>query len=471
MKDATMLPVRAALFCSASVLSLLACEGAHAVYVNPENKGQALIYPYYTVRNGRNNNGYFSVFTIENPTSAFEAIRVRVREGRRGQTVGQFNLFLSSARTWSAALISTSDGTKLVTADNSCTWPSSVRSSGLVLGNSQYAGDGGGDSLDRTREGWIEVISMGNIKDGALKDTINGSSPSCQSGVLQTVDGSNGSAYLDGQSGQGHLSGISSLVNVYNGTAYSYGATALDDFSDTILFASASNTSSPSLRDVNPKVATIIDNRERTGHYSFQQLDIDPVSAVLMAYQISSNFSVEAATASGTDWVITMPTKPYLSGYSAAATRMPFQNAWNNGASCDDLGYTMLSRDAGRESSGSLSLCNALNVLAVGNNAKVLGSSLGQSVSIASQPEAGRLILTFSPLNGNNYAHMLYSDNSTLEGWSTHPSTIFYGLPVLGFAVNDAANGTLSVNGQAILSNYGYTYPQRSNRSLQTAAQ
>src|SRR5258708_2308798 len=101
-------------------LAALASMNASAVYLDPEGLGQALIYPYYTVRsvNGNAFNTYVSVINHEATT---KALRVRFREGLNGREVAGFNLFLSTFDTWTGSLVPTADVAKVVTTDNSCT--------------------------------------------------------------------------------------------------------------------------------------------------------------------------------------------------------------------------------------------------------------------------------------------------------------------------------------------------------------
>src|SRR5258708_19955410 len=63
---------------------------AEAVYKNPDNTGQVLIYPYYTVQAG------FSTYvTIVNTTSAAKALKIRFREGKTTAEAEDHNIFLS----------------------------------------------------------------------------------------------------------------------------------------------------------------------------------------------------------------------------------------------------------------------------------------------------------------------------------------------------------------------------------------
>src|SRR5436190_22472775 len=147
----------------AGVSALGVTGAAQAVNVNPDGLGQVLIYPYYTTRADSSGNAYATLMSVVNSTSSAKAVKVRFLEGRNSREVLDFNLFLSKFDVWTAGIIPSSTGGALVkTGDKSCTIPESKTT--LQLGvnfvNFAYVGDGGGDGLDRTKEGYVEMIEM-----------------------------------------------------------------------------------------------------------------------------------------------------------------------------------------------------------------------------------------------------------------------------------------------------------------------
>ena len=164
----------------AAVLAGLSAMGvaglAHPVHINPDGLGQVLIYPYYTVRGGN-----VTAMSIVNTTSLTKAVKVRFLEGRNSREVMDFNLFLAPTDVWTGVILPTSDGAKLESGDNSCVTPSDlfgnaagdVRLDGILplpinaFKNYQYTGANVDNpslgSIDRTREGYIEVIEMGIV--------------------------------------------------------------------------------------------------------------------------------------------------------------------------------------------------------------------------------------------------------------------------------------------------------------------
>jgi hypothetical protein len=143
-----------------------AAGAAHAVYLDPNGQGQALIYPYYSVQGG--NNTYVSV--VNTDSANVKVVKVRFREGRNSREVLDFNLYLSPNDVWTGAVIpadsaSATSGGRLITADVSCTNPA-IPSTGVDFRNYLYSGandDGAGQGLDRSREGYVEMIEMGTL--------------------------------------------------------------------------------------------------------------------------------------------------------------------------------------------------------------------------------------------------------------------------------------------------------------------
>jgi hypothetical protein len=90
-----------ALFAAIAAAGALAATGAaNAVYVNNDGPGQALIYPYYTARDGAS-----SLLSVVNTTVDAKAVEVRLLEGKNSREVLDFNLFLSPYDIWTGAVI------------------------------------------------------------------------------------------------------------------------------------------------------------------------------------------------------------------------------------------------------------------------------------------------------------------------------------------------------------------------------
>ena len=137
---------------------------AQAVSVSADNLGQALIFPYYTVRGG-----WLSLFGVVNTSNQVVAVKVRFHEAYNSRDVFDFNIILSPYDEWTGWVADNGAGPVVHTEDNSCTvgdifsagaagvpFPAPI--SYTAAGN---ATDGGPTTVDRMREGYVEMIMMG----------------------------------------------------------------------------------------------------------------------------------------------------------------------------------------------------------------------------------------------------------------------------------------------------------------------
>jgi len=140
-----------------------------AVSLSSDGTGQVLLIPFYTVRDG-----HVTSVSISNRNQAHtKVVKLRFREGLRGASVLDLNLFLPPRDVWTGAIISNESGASLQSSDSSCTSPR-VPTEGIPFNNLHYTGqipgtqnDQGGDTLDRTREGLVEIIEMGVVANAA----------------------------------------------------------------------------------------------------------------------------------------------------------------------------------------------------------------------------------------------------------------------------------------------------------------
>src|SRR5215472_222949 len=212
---------RKSLYAALAGLGALSGIGAaEAVNLAPEGLGQALIYPYYTVRNGANGFAYNSLLSVVNTTTSAKAVKVRFLEGKNSREVLDFNLFLSKKDVWTAAIVPNSaGGGSVVSFDKSCTIPdnSAFAPPGQPFVNFAYTGsqdDKGGSGLDRTREGYVEIIEMATFPTyscTSIQVTHVGGVPFDCAGV------SDAQAAFDQFSASGGLFGGMSLINVGSG--------------------------------------------------------------------------------------------------------------------------------------------------------------------------------------------------------------------------------------------------------------
>jgi len=360
------------LYAALAGLGALGATGAaQAVNLNPDGLGQVLIYPYYTTRADAAGNVYNSLLSVVNSTSSAKAVKVRFLEGKNSREVLDFNLFLSAYDVWTAAVLpsaGTGGGARAATTDRSCTlpWNQGLQSapagtgSGVDFVNFAYSSDGAGSTLDRTREGYVEIIEMGAIIDLSITYNnithVSGVPPGC-------ANVTDAQASADTVAPTGGLFGGMTLINVGAGTDYTEDAVALDNFwrplpglGGNLYFAAGNNL--PDLSQAQPAVATIFTSCSSAtvcggspiGTAGVVQSTFangrDAVSAVLMHDNVMNEYVLDPGTQSNTDWVVTMPTKRYYVsvGTSNAAFGL-FQRNFNGTAgSCDDISLNIYYR-------------------------------------------------------------------------------------------------------------------------------
>jgi len=464
------------LYAAMAGLSALGVTGAaQAVSVNPDGLGQALIYPYYTVREQVTGAPFNSLLSVVNSTASAKAVKVRFLEGKNSREVLDFNLYLSAKDVWTVAIIPTTNGGGIFTADKSCTTPtvSSSASTPTEFVNFAYTGssaDGGDTSLDRTREGYVEIIEMGNVTGATAAAVTHASGvPSCS-----PLSG----ASADTVAGTGGLFGGITLVDVLQGEDITADAVALDGFSQTSLWAAAGSIL-PNLQSVNPKTSVVTNSSTTyvTDWSGPNFFTIDPVSAVLMHNNVYNEFVLDAATKSGTDWVVTMPTK--FAYYSGTAVQKLFQRNFSSTGACDDVVLTQYDRDERTIVSSTSfspppptstdSICWEANVITF-NSSNVLGSK--NVANIPTSFQNGWVSLNFNGSTVTAGRHILIGGASVTFNTATNTqgsltATTFFGLPTIGFAAQTFVNGTLTSGGVAVQSNYGGNFVHKTTRSIQ----
>ena len=228
------------LYLAVAGASALGAGTASAVTLNADGLGEVLLYPYYTVRETSPGNAYNSLLSVVNSTASAKAVKVRFLEGKNSREVLDFNLYLSKKDVWVTAIIPTSDGAAIVTPDNSCTdgIVSQDENNPTPFVNYAYIGDNddpANDDLDRTREGYVEIIEMGGMWGyGATVVTHDSTGVPRNCSYIRgsfTGNGQPRAEYFTSNPGGG-LFGTMTLINVNTGIDFGYDATALAGFSD-----------------------------------------------------------------------------------------------------------------------------------------------------------------------------------------------------------------------------------------------
>jgi hypothetical protein len=474
----------------ACAMAFAAAEPAQAVNFNARGPGQVLLYPYYTV-----NGGQQTLVTVVNTTNRAKALRVHFREARNGKAAIWFNLYLGAYDEWTAAVYANeaTGPAQIVSNDTSCTVPRIQGAAPIPFRNYAYTGassDGGGGALERTRDGYIEVIDMGSLQTGTgplqLAEEVahgaNGAAPNCAAVFDALTPGSFVGNWVDNPAQNidlpgGGLIGDGQIVDVANGTMVAYRATALANFYTNAAAPGglhrALASEHPDLRDADSGggIATAwvqrADGSSVREDYLASAGTPDAVSLVLMQSAVSNTYSIESYLDAATDWVISFPTKRYYTDVSSdAQVRAPFTEAFgDDGYAIEVIRMNFYDREqryydpqlfceiACSPPPPQYGLGASANVLAIappGNATatRVLKARLGQSGSSAPgyaddgfRP-AGWMTLVFDNRRTPGSDHTMVGPTSGIR---------YAGLPVIGFAAISYINSNAQ---PGLLANY-----------------
>lgn len=424
--------------------ALAMAGAANAVYVNQDGLGQALVYPYYTVRGGN-----VTLVSVVNTTTQAKAVKVRFLEGKNSVEVLDFNLFMSAKDVWTGAIVPTATGATITTNDRSCTNPK-IPAAGADFRNTLFLNDAAAlQSLDRTREGYVEMLEMATIPNatalGVAVTHVNGTAP-CTTARINDAGFTSASGLA---APSGGLFGNGTILNSLGGASTGYEATAFDGWT-TRIFPTFSGSLFPNLSSGSSKVSVV--NSGGAVYVANWLTSIDAVSATIMHSNVYGEYAFTKDNVIGTDWVITMPTKNQY--VTATSVSTPFQSAYNttSGTSCDDVSLIGYDREevtsstpddfSPRPPSGRNSLCYEANVVTFGgtsalssvNTANVNPIQNGGTDVLVAGKEGGWLELAFTATTAQ-YATATGSITTTSTGTpvtTTGPQT-YVGLPTIGF--------------------------------------
>ena len=468
----------AAAIAFAAFFALFTMGPASGVALNPRGLGQVLIFPYYTVNKSQD-----TLLSIGNAGDMGKAVHVRFRESYNARSVLEFDVFLSAHDVWTAAITQASDGGPALirTSDHSCTSPP-IPAAGQPFLDFGYAGanqDSGPQTLVRTREGFVEVIAVGDTVPGdPLDQTIThvqtgqpgGGVPACNSTVLQSTAPTIAPA--------SNLFGSVAIVNVGQGTFFGYTPDALTGFTDTALATSGAQ-SGPTLEDANTTIAApltrasiVAGNQAIDIDYEFP---IDAVSAVFMADSIFNEYFVDPAFGANTDWVVTLPTREFYTDPALAQTVVPpFSALFQSGRSDTAVTGNVYDREEGAVLDfGHCTFCPppgsvvppsfpyAVNVLGFGSGAVsgVFGSNVVPFFVPLNGDTAGNVELVFID---NDFTQRLPGGTAVADG----DDVTLIGLPVTGFM----AYNVINTNAQpGLLANYSGVFANRASVTCRSA--
>lgn len=461
-------------------LCCLSVRAAEAVYVSSEGMGQALIFPYYTA-NSSSGNPFNTYISIVNHTSDAKAVRVRFREGHNSREVASFNLFLSPNDAWTGAVLPSGSGARLVTTDASCTSPALSASGGgvseLGFASTNYAGaaaDGGSEGLERTREGWLEVIEMATLTGASAANVTH-----TFQGVPANCAAVHGNAVVETASPSGGLSGTLTLINVASGMDFTLNAEALAELSSRPFYRPASDPY-PDFAAAEIEPISVILDRGFV-YRSVWSNGRDAVSAVLMRTGWAGEFILDAGTNSATDFVTTFPTRQHYAGTSFSppfSGNCRFPPGEQSGESVrifytdrDERGEVYFGREVSFQCGASVVFdVRNTGTIPYGPSTGVLGSQSralvpDTSVRIPTRMSNGWMNVSLaSPLGLTSLPTSTRMDVAT--GAITTGAHRISGLPLVGFTVRTFRNDSVSCANGVCQGNYGGAFPMKYTRAI-----
>lgn len=485
-------------------LAPLFAAPAHAVTLDPRGGGQVLLYPLYSVDRGNQ-----TLMSIVNTSARGKALHVAFHEGFDNRTVLNFNLYLGPYDVWTAGIFSVDENgpAAILTRDKSCTVPSFGSVQYVPFRNYGYSGaqsDGGSSGLERTREGTIEVIEMGSLVSGspaavAAAHGDNGVPANCAA-LVQAWIAPDGFWVQDSTRDLGNptggLFGGAALVNVANGTMWSYNAAALEEFRqdpgdvprgtrNSVVLHRVGSDPHPNLADAltDPSrdiaaASVLIDGKLVRAEYPAATRAIDAVTAALASDTLSNDYVVESAIGAQSEWIIDLPTKSFYTdpaivgdagvapfmgvfgttGYCMTARAAVFDREERTEVGCGPIGVP----PPGYHCPTVVELCNVVQTAPFEQTgisaptAETSSSFLAPRLSVVfgsgTPRQLGfasgwmRLELASSPGDG---AHRMRPAND---------GTVFEGLPAIGFLATNYVNSAAL---PGLLANYSGAFAHR----------
>ncbi len=472
---------------------------SNAVNLNPDGLGQVLLYPYYSTRGGND-----TLISIVNTTDQAKSVKIRFIEGLNSREVLDFNIYMSAFDVWVAGIVTnTGGGGQMLTPDRTCTVPYFFQSSPITIGgtqfgrapfvNYQYTGpnaDGGPSSIARTGSGYIEVIEMGTLVGTAAgwATHVNGVPANCGGLVSRWQAGGEWTtnAGLDHEPPSGGLFGAGTVVNVGEGTMFTYNATALDAFAGPEQILHTNPVS------INPNLTDGLNTESNVFINGFLDTQVWPagpfaVNATLTLNQVMNEYVIGGDSDAASEWIITFPTKHFHvntapGGPQLGAPILPFTSTWSvpSPFACEEINFRFWDREEREPAPGdvipspppptpdSFELCIEANVIRFGSGEE---TPPGTS-EIFKEPFGfphGYVNFDLPDDFGAGWVRFDFNPQAD-AGIYDHPSIPsaqgirYLGLPLIGFWANTHANGV--ADGGMVLRNYAGAYQHRGSRRI-----
>lgn len=324
-----------------------AAAAAPTFAVNESGTGHILLAPYYNAQNGN-----MSVFHLTNTDTVGKAVKVRFRGASNSDDVLDFQVFMSPGDVWTAAVTADASGlAQLVTSDNTCTLPRIAAGTPVKFVTDRLSKKDwtAADKAAQTREGYVEVLAMANIKTNsdlykAIKH-VDGKAPCTSTALNATLNYTPGVDNDNIVAPTGGLTGAWYVMNVAQTTTFSGSMAAIVATGDApVNVFSPQKTGTAALKTSDPlMVANVITAQ----HYDVPDLSTPYTVSGAGATQAAADAQAKALTdaiartsvvnqyatdttiSAKTDWVFSMPTRRYsiAANYAAGSAQTPSNNA------------------------------------------------------------------------------------------------------------------------------------------------
>lgn len=453
-----------------------------AVQLSNNGVGQVLLFPYYVSR-GNND----TLISITNHSFQIKALKLRVMEGDNGRPIRTVNIYLAPHDSWSASISEGANGPVLHSNDLSCTVPE-VNQLPLTLDALNSAPDGGRQSIDRAREGYLEVIEMGEVDEAGLGRfaQITGiNPPRIECGPIRGAWLTNDGIWRRDEQTDllppgGQISGQAVVINVPLARASAYAATALDHFyqhrdgdNQPSLHSAPEDLDFPNLGSADPARSYVYIDRSLPAQLVEDDWPdgISAVSAVLTTSTLIAPFNQDPDIDAISDHIVTLPTR-YLMTQPDRSDFGPFAfdaatiaAQQNQGAACEQafLGHSVTGVFIDRAISGfnGRNLCYSVNALAYTNQMLSYDSAIGHEADGSFSPMLGSRLyrhvsasvdpvpfLPILPVIRTGWTHLGLNTRALGEEvpqlQNPDSGHIYYGFPIIGFSAQGAQNQALN---------------------------
>jgi len=314
-----------------------AAQSSDRLVFNPAGVGHILIVPYFSTQSG--NATLLNLYNTD--TVKGKAVKIRFRGASNSDDLYDFQVFLSPGDVWTADVRQASSGkSRLATSDRSCTVPANINGEFITSRLDQSLSAAA--LADETREGYVEILNMGDIPSvsgtttlwyatkHATSGTAAGTAP-CTRSILDNLSISD--PRLDAPTTG--LMANWTIINVPNTTVWSGEGPAIEARSSTGTPIAGANVYWPQQAravTVSPISTRTADPLFVGGYIEPQEYDLPDLStpyipgacaancAHVQANALSASMAVTVVAGeylssptigASTDWVISKPTRRY----------------------------------------------------------------------------------------------------------------------------------------------------------------